>query len=103
MSWRERSGILHGLFQDTLYALPGMIGKEIMGCCQRLLAYTGLWHPRIGAFGLSSGPDFGIGQIFAITQIQLQHADIVNVCQFVRQYFGHFVQSSLVWCAAHVP
>lgn len=47
---------------------------------------------RIGTFGRSGSPHFTIGQIFAIAQIQMQLADIVDVHEFVRQNFFHFVQ-----------
>ena len=51
-------------------------------------------------FGFAGGPNFGIGQIFALAQIQLELPGVVDVDHFVGEDFFHLAEGG--WCSGRM-
>jgi hypothetical protein len=91
----KRPRIRHGSIKDLLQTLPRFIGrKQVLRRLPGLVSDATVHQQtvRIGAFRRSRGPHFTVRQIFAIAEVQMQLAHVVDVHEFVRQDFFHFVQ-----------
>jgi hypothetical protein len=85
----KRSVVIKGLRKDSLNAFAALQWKQIIRRTDRLLfdAIRLELRPGIPTLGRLGRPDFAVGQIFALLQIQLQGLHIVQVDQFVGHNF----------------
>jgi len=90
---RKRSLIIVRSRKYMLHAAASTRREHVFGCADRLLldAQSFELRPRVLAFRLRRGADLGVRQVLALSQIQLQRLEVVQMNQFVRQNFRDFL------------